>query len=476
MPRAAKAKRASLPAVAPPQTLFPLTPQYFGMHIDVQALPGGNPPLAWPTFPFGTIRMNSTKTRWDQIEATQGTYDFTTLDQWRTLYQQNEAGNPAGDYQIIFTIYSVPAFYSSDPSNSCAFNSESGHPVGSCYPPTDIAANCTNNNGLNDCDGNSDGTDASFINFLTALVTHVQNDSLPKIQYWEVWNEPNDITFWNGTTAQLARMAQDARCVIVGGTACNPNGAYTLTGIAAATGAKMLTPPPVTSSDETDTALNSPSGWLSTYLPLGGAYADFIGFHGYVEPTDPVEDVLTTAETIEPAVAAAGFSSTPIWDTEIGFPTANVCDPDSQAGWLAKAYLLQAGLGIQRVAWFEYGAVNVGTLTLPSGAEDTAGTDYTNLYNWLEGATPTGTCSSSGNSGTIWSCGFTLANQAQAMAVWDSSQSCTQANNAENCTFSPFNVPTSPSFSSYLDLQGGTHSVSGATVQIGIEPILLVTQ
>jgi hypothetical protein len=461
-----------VPAATTPQALSPLTPQYFGMHVDVQALPGGNPFLPWPSFPFGTVRMNSTETRWDEIEATQGSYSFTTLDQWRTLYQQNEIANPAGDYQIIFTIYSVPQFYSSNPDNSCAFKSDSGHPEGSCYPPTDIAASCTDNNGLNDCDGNSDGTDASFINFLTALVNHVQGDTLPKIQYWEVWNEPNDITFWSGTPAQLARMAQDARCVIVG-TDCNPNGAYN--GIGLDPTAQMLTPPPVTSSDETDTSLNSPSGWMNTYLPLGGAYADIIGFHGYVEPTDPVEDVLSTAQTIEPAAAAAGFSSLPVWDTEIGFPTANVCDPDTEAGWLAKAYLLQAGLGIQRIAWFEYGATNVGTLTVPSPGtgENTAGLDYSFLYNWLVGATPTGTCSSSG---TVWTCGFTLSGGAQAEAVWDSSQSCNAVSNTENCTFSPYTLPSSPSYTTYVDLQGASHNISGGTVQIGIEPILLETQ
>ena len=157
------------------------------------------------------------------------------------------------------------------------------------------------------------------------------------------------------------------------------------------------------------------------YLQAGGGqYADIIGFHGYVEPGDPVEGVLTVAQSIEPVASAAGFSSKPVWDTELGYSSADVTDPYTQAGWLAKAYLLQAGLGIQRVNWFEYGATNFGTLTLAGGGLNQAGIDYSTLYSWLEGATATGPCTSSG---TVWTCGFTLASGAQAEAVWDSSQS-----------------------------------------------------
>jgi hypothetical protein len=110
---AAKAAVAATSAQA--QSLSTLSPQYFGMHIDVGAI-ATPPTLAWPTFgtsnyiPFGTIRMMSTETRWSDMDQGNGQYDFSTLDQWRSLYQQNEVGNPAGDYQIIFTIYSVPKY------------------------------------------------------------------------------------------------------------------------------------------------------------------------------------------------------------------------------------------------------------------------------------------------------------------------------------------------------------------------------
>jgi hypothetical protein len=442
--------KAAAPASA--QALSPLSPQYFGMHIDVGAI-ATPPTLAWPAIPFGMIRMHSTETRWNDIDQGGGVYDFSTLDQWRSLYQQNEVGNPAGNYQLVFTMYSTPAYISSNPTDACDFSSTSGHPAGSCDPPADVCADGT-------------GTDATFTNFVTALAQHMNNDSLPKIHYWEIWNEPNDVTFWNGTLPQLARMAQDARCVIVG-TNCNSLTTYPATGIDPTS--QMLTPPPVTIRDETNPALDSPSGWMTAYLAAGGGqYADIIGFHGYVEPGDPVEGVLTVAQSIEPVASAAGFSSKPIWDTELGYFSADVSDPYTQAGWLAKAYLLQAGLGIQRVAWFEYGASNVGTLTLPGGGLNQAGIDYSVLYYWLGGATATGPCTSSG---TVWTCGFTSASGAQAEAVWDSAQSCSVVNSSESCTFSNFSP--NPVYTTYEDLQGGSHTISGSSVSIGVEPILL---
>src|ERR1700678_986797 len=173
-------------AAATPQALSALSPAFFGMQVDVQALPGGNPPLPWPTFPFGTLRMMSTETRWSDIDKGDGNYDFTTLDQWRQIYASNEPSN--GNYNIIFVLYSTPGYISSNPTDSCVFaGNTSGHSAGSCDPPADVCSDGT-------------GTDASFTNFVTAVAQHVvQTNSLPQIKYWEVWNEPNDVTFWNGS-------------------------------------------------------------------------------------------------------------------------------------------------------------------------------------------------------------------------------------------------------------------------------------
>jgi hypothetical protein len=458
-------------AATTPQAFSPISPAYFGMHIDVGLI--GNPPtLPWPfaglpsvpagTTPFGTIRMMSTETRWSDIDSGNGNYDFSTLDQWRQLYAQNEPSN--GNYNVIFVLYSTPGYISSNPSDSCVFaGNTSGHTPGSCDPPADVCSDGT-------------GTDAAFTNFVTAVAQHVQGDNLPKIKYWEVWNEPNDVTFWNGTLPQLARMAQDAQCVIEG-TNCNSLTTYSAQGVIS--GAQMLSPPPVTSNDETNTSLNSDGGWLAGYLAAGGGqYADIIDFHGYVQDNSQngngqAEGVFNLAQSVMQSVSATGSASKPVWDSEIGFSPTVITDPYTQASWLARAYLLQAGLGVQNVDWFEFGATNVGVLytpgaTISNANYDTAGLDYPVLSSWLVGSTPTGPCTSAG---TVWTCGFTLSGGAPAEAVWDTSQTCTPPDGPSNCTFSTF-TPGSP-YTTYSDLQGDPPQSISGTIQVGIEPVWL---
>ena len=425
---AAPAARTAV-GYAAPQVLAALSPQYFGMHVDVGVL-NTPPAYPWPSFPFGTVRMTSTETKWSQIDLGGGTYDFSTLDQWLGLYKAN--GNP----QVIYTIYSVPSYASSNPTDPCAFSSSSDHTPGSCDPPIDLNADGT-------------GTDQIFKSFITAIAQHAAGSGPGQIHYWEMWNEPNNFSLWNGTFAQLVRMSQDARSII----------------LSIDSSAQMLTPTPVTTTDQTNTALNSPSGWMDAYLKAGGGpYADILSFHGYVEPGNPVEGVFDIANSFVQTAASNNQAGKPIWDTELGYATADVCDPDLQAGWLARVYLLQPGLGVERVAWFEYGATNFGTLTV--GTElNTAGKAYGVLYGWLVGATPTGPCSSSGS---IWTCDFTLSGGVAAQAVWDASQTCSKG----VCTSSNF-LPNSV-YTKYEDLQGSSHSItSGSTVPIGPEPILL---
>src|SRR5258708_5773795 len=184
-----------------------LSQQYFGMHLDSDVL---STRLPWPTFPFGLLRMNSTETRWSDIDQGSGVYDFTKVDKWLNALSQHQSTNPAGNYQIVFTVYSVPNYISSSPTDPCSYNPTSGHDPGSCDPPVDVNP-----------DGS--GTDRTFTNFITALAQHANG----RIHYWEMWNEPNDMTFWSGTIPQMVRMAQDARCVIVG-TDCNSHTNYTV--------------------------------------------------------------------------------------------------------------------------------------------------------------------------------------------------------------------------------------------------------
>src|SRR5258708_14422074 len=51
------------------------------------------------------------------------------------------------------------------------------------------------------------GTNQHWIDWVTAVVTRYKG----KISYYEIWNEPNNTAMWQGTNAQLVRLAGDAR-------------------------------------------------------------------------------------------------------------------------------------------------------------------------------------------------------------------------------------------------------------------------
>jgi len=113
----------------------------------------------------------------------------------------------------------------------------------------------------------------------------------PGFSYYEIWNEFNSSVSWNpkyGTTQQLVRMEQDARCVVEGpptGMSCNPNSAFP-SGTNLDPGAKIVTPSPVGAAAGNN--LGQVASSLSTYFSTtvngyaGGSFSDAIGFHGYV--------------------------------------------------------------------------------------------------------------------------------------------------------------------------------------------------
>ena len=110
--------------------------------------------------------------------------------------------------------------------------------------------------------GNADGTgtDQYWKDYVTAIVQHVCTPGPCKISNWEVWNEPNSGTMWQGTLPQLVRLTQDAYQIIKG---INLN---------------LIVSGP-TIADGGDPQSTAPS-FLQTFLQDGGEqYIDVIGFH-----------------------------------------------------------------------------------------------------------------------------------------------------------------------------------------------------
>ncbi len=419
-----------LAALASAQTV---PPTMFGLNLHPQVVANRNS-IPWPSIPFGALRFWGTQTTWNDLNPSEGTYNFAEMDAWFSLASKN------GMNDFLYTFGETPAWAASQSANKGC-----DHYPTSCNAPKDLNADGT-------------GADQYWKNFVTAIVKHANG----RIKYWEVWNEP-DIGpnpqakgEWAGTNAQLVRMAKDAYAIIK----------------ANCTTCQVLSPCPVDAGGG-----RSIASWLPAYAKAGGLqYADIIAFHGYIDPASGQKPEVEAAKVS----TIRAVTSKPIWDTE-GNSGMNSATPNAslQAAYLARMYIVQLSLGVQRFYWWQYGNTEMGTLWEQTDAFvlantttgnitinsllTQAGIAYAQLYKWIVGNTVTKSCM---NSGTVWSCSFRTPSGAQSI-VWDAGQTCT----ASSCGQTMWSYPAT--YTSSTSLAGVTTKLSGGKVAIGAEPILL---
>jgi hypothetical protein len=415
---------------APVQAQVPA--EYFGLQANsgvAQQPPQwwSNP---WPEVTFGSMRLWDTGTGWAQINTADGVYDWTLFDQWLDDAQQFNVG------AVMYTFGKTPQWASSKPNDQIC---SAGWGPGQCDPPKDLNADGT-------------GPDQLWQDYVAAIAKR----SAGRIKYWELWNEPHNAFFWNGTIAQLVRMAKDARSVIL---RIDPQ-------------AVLLTPP-------------SHGSFQVAYFAAGGAqYADVITYHGYVYHSGctgfpRAEDELPMIDKVRSVMAAYGQSGKPLWDTEVSWGvTSASCFYHSnlQAAFLAQLFMLHWSAGVERVFWYQYNNQLNGTLWLANtdrkhrnapGTLRKPGIAYEQVYTWMVGATMDGACAVSG---TTWTCHFKRPGGYVAEAVWDTSQTC----NNGICTTVDYTV--APQYTNYLTLYGSNIKINGTKVPVGAKPILLENQ
>jgi len=416
---------------------IPLT--FFGLHIDYVNTP-------WPNISFGAQRFWDSDTGWAQINTAPGVFDWTTSD-------ARIATALANHVDILFDLARTPPWAQCGGSDKacgtgigdsiCSFDQPGQGGPGQCYPPADL---------------NADGTGANqhYIDWVTALATRYKGE----IKYYEIWNEPTAPIMWEGTTAQLVRMTQDVRCIVIG-TGCSSLSTYTQKGIDPT--ALITTPAYVT-----DTGINIATA-MGDYLAAGGGqYVDVIDYHGYVQWPEPAETAVTDAAPLQSTLATYNQQGKPIISSEGGFGAkVLITDPDQEAAWIARFELLMQSIGVSRSYWYAWDGATTPFWTLTDGT-NVGGTTYNEMTNWMVGATLSSPCTPVG---TVWQCGYTRPGGYKAIAVWDASQTC----NNGYCTTSTFTIP-SGGYDYFLDITGVKTHTTGTTVQIGLKPILLENQ
>ena len=170
----------------------------------------------------------------------------------------------------------------------------------------------------------------------------------------------------------LARMAQDMRNIVS----------------AADSNAKFTTPAPV----------GNVMDWMNGYLTNsnGGSLADVIAFHGYVSQTCGTcpmpEDVVGIVQNLQTVMTNNGQGNKPMFDTEGSWGSVNkspaITDPQQQAAFAARYYLLQMGAGVAKLYWYGWDFKDSGEFFDTSTQSlNPAGVAYQQIVKWTTGAT-----------------------------------------------------------------------------------------
>lgn len=159
-----------------------------------------------------------------------------------------------------------------------------------------------------------------------------------QVAAWEIWNEPDDATFWRPAPdpAAYARLLSAASAAIKG---VDP-GAVVLNG----------------------GVVPFDTGFLEA-LAANGAWGaiDALSVHPYVDPYTPEAAQIDAIGIANVRTLAARLGSKPIWVTEYGWGSgacerdpAGRTDENAQANYLARGGTLLRAAGAERVLWYNF--------------------------------------------------------------------------------------------------------------------------
>jgi hypothetical protein len=336
-----------------PSATIPST--YFAMsEIGVA---GGSP---WPSVSFGTLRMWNTGTRWNQIETSRGSYNWSKADKVVNLARGNGK-------DIIYTFGGTPTWASSEPGQGCSYGN------GSCAAPHSLSDLST---------------------FARAIATRYKG----RIKYYELWNEPNDRHYYTGSMSSMVAMAATIRDAIK----------------SVDSSAVILSPCPTWSSS------GAPYTWMTSFLKAGGgAHFDVASYHAYPGTSGP-EFIVNSIKGMRKALTDEGYGSKPLYITEGSWgENQYLTSQDQRANFVARYLTLAWATGVTKLAWYAYDCADWGTLWTRSGGVNAAGNAYNQVHKWLSGAVMKG-CEQDSN-GT-WSCTLTRSGGYEGKIVWNPSK------------------------------------------------------
>lgn len=329
---------ATVPPPAPSGSAIPRS--YFGMHFNYLD-------TRWPAVngAIGAVRIwdadsnldgSGAGAQWADINEAPGVYDWSGLDARVAAARANGA-------DLLYTLGGrTPQWASARPDET-----DQSPGGGSVYGPGQAA---------------EPKTDQIWQDWVRAIATRYKG----KIRYWEIWNEPDIVSFYSGTPDKLIDLTRQAYAVLKQVDSNN----------------KVLSPAFADSGGP---------AYLDYFLANGGGgFCDIVSYHFYID--SPEGNGRWRAANLRAVLKRYGVDRKPLWNTEQGWldveGTAPPISQQTGAAYVARSYVINWAYRLPRYyyyTWdngsnrFPFAEIDGVTLT-PSGRA------YREVAAWLIGA------------------------------------------------------------------------------------------
>jgi hypothetical protein len=308
-----------------------VTSRYFGLHIHkAEEL------LNWPHVRFGSWRLWDAHVQWVDLERRKDIWSFEKLDKY--VDQAKEK-----NIDLLLPLGLTPIWASSKPDEKSAYGR------GTAAMPTKME-------------------------YWDKYVRTVSERYKSRIQYYEIWNEPNDKLFFSGSVRNLVRLTCNAYSILK---EVDPN-------------IKVVSP-----------AYTHPRNisMLNEFLRNGGKDCiDIVSYHLYL-PSKTPNDLPQLINGIKDVMAKNGIQHMPLWNTESGWliesteenVSANapqywaILNASNTAEYISKSLILAAANGVERYFLYAWDSKKFGLLELTNKKLKEGSIAYDITYNWLVG-------------------------------------------------------------------------------------------
>ena len=317
------------PAEARPIAPQPVATTQFGMHI-----PGISQGVT-PTVSYGAVRLWDSGVTWGQVQQKKNLYWWNGLD-------ASIADANAQNANILYVLGSTPKW--------AASNTKQG-----TYP-------------------NKGAASVPSMKVWKKWVTAVVRRYSSSIESYQIWNEANLTTFWQGTPKQMADLTSAAYKII----------------------RKYDPTATVVSASSTVRLQSAYKKFFPAYLKelkKRGWPVDAIAVHLYPPSTGTPGTRADYIAQVQKDMAKAKVpASKQMWDTEINYgiagPGSGNPDKDIEgataAAWVAQTYLDDIRLGVARAYWYFWDqAANLVGIQMFDGTLGSLG--YQTVNDWVNG-------------------------------------------------------------------------------------------